>query len=59
MDKGKQKKRSQVKHEEAIEEKKTCIDCHKGIAHKAVHAGEDSESGKPATTADAAPAAKG
>jgi cytochrome c-type protein NapC len=37
MDKSKQKDRSQVKHEGAIEDGKTCIDCHKGIAHKAVH----------------------
>lgn len=46
MDKEKQKKRSIVKHEEAIEDKKTCIDCHKGIAHKAVHVGVDEEEGK-------------
>jgi nitrate/TMAO reductase-like tetraheme cytochrome c subunit len=32
-----QKKRAVRKHEEAVEEKMTCIDCHKGIAHKAVH----------------------
>jgi len=37
MQKDKQKKRSVAKHEEAIEEKMTCIDCHKGIAHKPVH----------------------
>jgi cytochrome c-type protein NapC len=37
MDKSKQKDRSVVKHEGAIEDGKTCIDCHKGIAHKAVH----------------------
>jgi len=37
MDLSKQKKRSQVKHEEAREEHKTCIDCHKGISHKPVH----------------------
>ena len=37
MDKSKQKDRSVVKHEGAIEDNKTCIDCHKGIAHKAVH----------------------
>ncbi len=39
MDKTKQKDRSVVKHEGAIEDGKTCIDCHKGIAHKAVHTG--------------------
>lgn len=43
MDKDKQKKRSLRKHEEAVEENKTCIDCHKGIAHKPVHAGVDDE----------------
>ncbi len=37
MDPDKQKDRSVVKHEGAIEDGKTCIDCHKGIAHKPVH----------------------
>lgn len=37
MDPTKQKSRSQVKHEEAQEDKLTCIDCHKGIVHKPVH----------------------
>lgn len=37
MDTTKQKDRSVVKHEGAIEDGKTCIDCHKGIAHKPVH----------------------
>ena len=37
MDTDKQKDRSVVKHEGAIEDGKTCIDCHKGIAHKPVH----------------------
>lgn len=37
MDKTKQKDRSVVKHEGAIEDGKTCIDCHKGISHKPVH----------------------
>lgn len=37
MDPDKQKSRSQIKHEEAQEDKITCIECHKGIAHKAVH----------------------
>lgn len=37
MDTTKQKDRSVVKHEGAIEDGLTCIDCHKGIAHKAVH----------------------
>ncbi|HJW24007.1 MAG TPA: NapC/NirT family cytochrome c [Rhodocyclaceae bacterium] len=46
MDKDKQKKRSYRKHEEAIEDNKTCIDCHKGIAHKAVHIGAEEEGSK-------------
>jgi cytochrome c-type protein NapC len=37
MDTAKQKDRSVVKHEGAVEDNKTCIDCHKGIAHKPVH----------------------
>jgi cytochrome c-type protein NapC len=37
MDTTKQKDRSVVKHEGAIEDGMTCIDCHKGIAHKPVH----------------------
>jgi cytochrome c-type protein NapC len=37
MDPAKQKDRSVAKHEGAVEDGKTCIDCHKGIAHKAVH----------------------
>jgi cytochrome c-type protein NapC len=34
MDPEKQKDRSVVKHEGAIEDGKTCIDCHKGVSHK-------------------------
>jgi cytochrome c-type protein NapC len=37
MDPEKQKDRSVVKHEGAQQDGKTCIDCHKGIAHKPVH----------------------
>lgn len=37
MDPTKQKDRSVVKHEGAIEDGKTCIDCHKGLVHKPVH----------------------
>lgn len=37
MDPEKQKDRAVVKHEGAIEDGKTCIECHKGIAHKPVH----------------------
>lgn len=33
----KQKLRAQKQHLNAIDDKSTCIDCHKGIAHKAVH----------------------
>jgi len=36
MDPEKQKDRSVVKHEGAMEDGKTCIECHKGIAHKPV-----------------------
>lgn len=43
MDLTKQKKRARVKHEEAIEDRITCIECHKGIAHKPVHAELDDE----------------
>ncbi len=34
MDFKKQQRRPQRKHPEAMKEGKTCIDCHKGIAHK-------------------------
>jgi cytochrome c-type protein NapC len=37
MEIAEQKRRAQVQHETAAEEGKTCIDCHKGIAHKQVH----------------------
>ncbi|MRR51096.1 MAG: Denitrification system component NirT [Rhodocyclaceae bacterium] len=43
MDQSKQKKRSIVKHEEALEDKKTCIDCHKGIAHTKPKGTDDDE----------------
>ncbi len=33
MDSGKQKPRAKTKHAQAQKEGKTCIDCHKGIAH--------------------------
>jgi len=33
MDLGRQEERSADRHEEAMDESKTCIDCHKGIAH--------------------------
>lgn len=57
MDKTKQKDRSVVKHEGAIEDGKTCIDCHKGIVHRPVH--QLLEKGKPGEVAPvAAPAAE-
>ncbi|MDH5217704.1 MAG: NapC/NirT family cytochrome c [Gammaproteobacteria bacterium] len=37
MDMEKQKPRARKQHEQAIDNNETCIDCHKGIAHKAVH----------------------
>ena len=37
MDLSKQKPRARGQHESAVEEGETCIDCHKGIAHKEVH----------------------
>ena len=33
MDLEEQRRRPRTKHPEAMEEGKTCIDCHKGIAH--------------------------
>lgn len=32
-----QANRARVQHEDAVKEGKTCIDCHKGIAHKPIH----------------------
>jgi cytochrome c-type protein NapC len=29
-----QEKRSRNRHQEAVDEGKTCIDCHKGVAHQ-------------------------
>ena len=37
MDLSKQKPRARGQHESSIEEGETCIDCHKGIAHKDIH----------------------
>ncbi len=34
FDLSRQQKRAQIRHSEATAEGKTCIDCHKGIAHK-------------------------
>jgi cytochrome c-type protein NapC len=34
MDFTTQEKRSRARHDDAVEEGKTCIDCHKGIAHE-------------------------
>lgn len=41
MELAEQRRRAQVQHETAAEEGETCIDCHKGIAHKEVK--EDTE----------------
>lgn len=38
-----QKQLAQKQHENAKADKKTCIDCHKGIAHKPLHKGIDPE----------------
>jgi cytochrome c-type protein NapC len=55
MDTTKQKDRSAVKHEGAIQDGKTCIDCHKGIAHKPVHHLLEKEQGHAATAQESAP----
>jgi cytochrome c-type protein NapC len=44
MDFAVQEKRSRNRHEEAIDEGKTCIDCHKGIAHELPEGAYDAES---------------
>ena len=41
MDLEKQKPRARAQHESSIKDKETCIDCHKGISHKAVHEEQD------------------
>lgn len=41
-----QKKRARVKHEEGDKNGQTCIDCHKGIAHKPVHEELEKEEGE-------------
>ena len=43
MDPEKQKQRARKQHENAQEDGMTCIDCHKGIAHKPVHQGLEDE----------------
>jgi len=51
MDAEKQKSRSKIKHEEAQEDKLTCIECHKGIAHKPIqHLLEEEEAAKAEKT---------
>ncbi len=37
MELDKQARRAMRRHEEGIADKQTCIDCHKGIAHKPIH----------------------
>lgn len=34
FDLSRQQKRAQIRHDEAMKDGKTCIDCHKGVAHK-------------------------
>ncbi|NOQ13814.1 MAG: Denitrification system component NirT [Methyloprofundus sp.] len=41
-----QKRRAQVQHRDAEKNNETCIDCHKGIAHKPVHKDQEQESGE-------------
>ncbi|KAF0164417.1 MAG: cytochrome c-552 precursor [Rhodocyclaceae bacterium] len=55
MDPEKQKDRSVVKHEGAVQDGKTCIDCHKGIAHKPVHHLLEKEQGKAPAVPESAP----
>ena len=43
MNKESQKQRARKQHENAQEDGMTCIDCHKGIAHKPVHQGLEEE----------------
>jgi nitrate/TMAO reductase-like tetraheme cytochrome c subunit len=43
MDFHKQSRRSAQKMQEGLEEGKTCIDCHKGIAHKLPKGFEDED----------------
>lgn len=42
MDLTQQRRRAMKQHENARDQNKTCIDCHQGIAHKAVHNKENS-----------------
>ncbi len=46
MDLSLQKRRAQVQHREAELNNETCIDCHKGIAHKAIHKKQEEDSEK-------------
>lgn len=55
MNPEKQKGRAAKQHKNALDEKQTCIDCHKGIAHKPVHQLLD-ENGNLKPQAAAAPA---
>jgi nitrate/TMAO reductase-like tetraheme cytochrome c subunit len=43
MDLSLQKRRAQVQHREAELNNDTCIDCHKGITHKAIHKQQNEE----------------
>lgn len=46
-----QRLRAQKQHKNAIQDGSTCIDCHKGIAHKPVH--ETTNTGEPSDSSDA------
>ena len=46
MDLEKQSRPAQKRHKAAMEQGKTCIDCHKGIAHKPVHQNLDEDAGE-------------
>lgn len=43
FDLSRQQKRAQIRHDEAAEQGKTCIDCHKGVAHKLPDGAFDAE----------------
>ncbi|HYD65919.1 NapC/NirT family cytochrome c [Azospirillum sp.] len=56
MNAEKQKQRAKKQHEMAKADGMTCIDCHKGIAHKPVHQLLEKEEGEKVAAAPATPA---
>ncbi len=52
MELAKQRPRARGKHEGAIAKNETCIDCHKGIAHKHVHKEEENKGTMEAAPSD-------